>query len=737
MKNRILSLLLVLVLLVAVSAFAVDAVTYAAATEGMETVTGDLTFRCAHCKADVLFTEWDGTNGGGGLEVGHCYVPYNVTMTQNVDVSKLHLYIAADATVDTAGYTLTLNNTTTDATESELVITGTGKLLTTSAVSPITYTEQKGSVYLVGATIDVSGATARAAELLYADNSFVINTNGTVIGVSAAPDSAYEGGSIRVVGGTLTLTKGTITGGHAKLGGNVYVGNGGTFNMDGGTVSHGVVTYHGGNVYLASDDSSAKAKMTMDGGTVEAGQASKNGGNIGLNKVFNFTMNGGTLTANDSDGSTNGSANNGLNIAANSGGTSSYNGSVIALNGGTIAGTYTEDGGGVWFWYNTTSGVRTAARVGLRLGNVTFQNDTDYADIYTCNYGRVEVQEGYTNSVVITSNNSPTTATYDPVTIMNLTRVVHDGSYVDTGKVTMKYGENVYNLVGWNTSDGKYAMAVANAAIFDGASVVTPYATVADAIAATMTTGQYVKLYEDNATLALTQDTTVDFNGHTTTVTRNGYTLTGMDSQTDDYTAAGAATVTFTDGDPASINNVVELTIGGVTGTRKYLYLDGGFHRYYLSIDKTGLRSADNDGDKTNPGIMYNGVYRGDETVLANMTAYGVKLASTPYTYGTAPATTAKTEGKMLAVHGWLTEEYNAVALPAQAYITVAGETIYSTNTVSESLKTLTEGFVADYSAGNLADTFCSVLESMIDACKTIMEGFGWNVTLTKPEAAA
>ena len=317
MKRSLFSLLLVLVLLVAVSAFAVEATA----------------FDCPLCE-DEAFAEWDGVTG-----TGHWLVSADLSLAADVNVSDLHLYIAEGVALNTNGFTLKLENLEEGATESKLAIMGSGTISTTSAVSPITYTAQKGSVYLMGATIDVSGATARAAELVNTSNSFEIKANGKIIGVSASPSSSYEGGSIKVTAGTLTLTQGTITGGHAKYGGNVYVGAGGTFNMDGGTVSHGVVTYHGGNVYMVSTNSSAKAKLIMDGGTIEAGQAAKNGGNICLSTFITFTMNGGTITGNDSDGDNHGYANTqGLNIAILKGGSTSYSGCNVSLNGGTIAG---------------------------------------------------------------------------------------------------------------------------------------------------------------------------------------------------------------------------------------------------------------------------------------------------------------------------------------------------------------------------------------------------------------
>ena len=115
---------------------------------------------------------------------------------------------------------------------------------------------------------------------------------------------------VKVMGGTLNMNGGTITGNGVYNGGNgrgagVYVGNGGNFTMSGGTISGNAPSYNndfapnqGGGVYVDYGGS-----FTMTGGTIDNNRAISNGGGVyvagssGDDYVpGNFVKTGGTIT---------------------------------------------------------------------------------------------------------------------------------------------------------------------------------------------------------------------------------------------------------------------------------------------------------------------------------------------------------------------------------------------------------------------------------------------------------
>lgn len=128
------------------------------------------------------------------------------------------------------------------------------------------------------------------------DNGCVILVNGkltlTGSGTVKGGNTTGDGGGVYVEsGGTFTMGEGiTITGNSAERGGGVY--NGGTFNMDGGTISVNTATSTicgGGGVYNYGT-------FTMKDGTISDNTAIVYGGGVCNTKTF--TMEAGTITGN-------------------------------------------------------------------------------------------------------------------------------------------------------------------------------------------------------------------------------------------------------------------------------------------------------------------------------------------------------------------------------------------------------------------------------------------------------
>jgi hypothetical protein len=94
----------------------------------------------------------------------------------------------------------------------------------------------------------------------------------------------------RVNGGNLILLEGAII--RNAKGCGVYVDGGGTFTMNGGTISDNTTKYDGCGVNIAS------GTFTMNGGTISNNTANRNGGGVYLSIIANFYMTGGTISGN-------------------------------------------------------------------------------------------------------------------------------------------------------------------------------------------------------------------------------------------------------------------------------------------------------------------------------------------------------------------------------------------------------------------------------------------------------
>ena len=111
---------------------------------------------------------------------------------------------------------------------------------------------------------------------------------GTIVGgdVSAAGAANYGGGTVRLEGGTFTLLSGTVTGGKAALGGNIYVDQNSTATISGGTVRDGYAagmdssSGRGGNIYaLGAVNISGDARILKGYAQYGTGNSGR-GGNL-------------------------------------------------------------------------------------------------------------------------------------------------------------------------------------------------------------------------------------------------------------------------------------------------------------------------------------------------------------------------------------------------------------------------------------------------------------------------
>ena len=187
-----------------------------------------------------------------------------------------------------------------------------------------------GSVTLEDGITLTGCVTAGDGGAVYVNDGMFTMESGSKITNSSATKNVAMGGNGGGVfvgdHGTFTMNGGTISGNSANNGGGVYVSTGGTFTMNGGVIGgtgdEKNTAVCGGGVYVFTDGifnmsgnaqiqgNEATGKGTIDGG---GGVYVINGGN--------FTMSGGTISGN--------SANNG-------GGVYVYKGGEFTMSGGTI-----------------------------------------------------------------------------------------------------------------------------------------------------------------------------------------------------------------------------------------------------------------------------------------------------------------------------------------------------------------------------------------------------------------
>jgi len=253
---------------------------------------------------------------------------------------------------------------------SEAILASGGAITSWSALQ--TALNAGGTVTL---TQNVTASSTDSALTIGSGVTVTLDLKGFTVDRGLTSESPVDNGGyvIRVDGGSLTLKDtssghtGTITGGSnsnnssAKLGGGVSV-YGGTFVMDGGIITgnHGQVS-GGGGVYVIGSYSSSAA-FTMNGGEIKANTSQGVGGVI-VQDHATFTMNGGKIIGNSGGG---------VSVSADSNTNSSYNpnpaGGKFIMTGGEISG---HTGGGVGMTYYSGPAAAHAASFAMSGGSIT------------------------------------------------------------------------------------------------------------------------------------------------------------------------------------------------------------------------------------------------------------------------------------------------------------------------------------------------------------------------------
>ena len=198
-----------------------------------------------------------------------------------------------------------------------------------------------GNIYSSG-TVEISGGTIIGGQAKGTDatggnlylamtrNGATILTEVTMTGGTISGGKAKVGGNMQIHG-QFTMTGGTITGGEADSGATVRVFRPGNFVLDGGTVEGGTAKY-GGTFYLAGSVPTTTYKqtgtLTVKSGTISGGTATSTGGSIYITSFGELYVEGGTITGGTS-------TSQGGNIYVGSGTKDRV--SKLAISGGTIS----------------------------------------------------------------------------------------------------------------------------------------------------------------------------------------------------------------------------------------------------------------------------------------------------------------------------------------------------------------------------------------------------------------
>jgi len=281
-------------------------------------------------------------------------------------------------------------------------------LFTTSSSSSLTLGDGGNTIALWGG--NQPAATGRCGVYVSTSSTFVMNSGATIKDFK----SSTQGGGLYVVNGaTFDMRGGTIQGNSASYGGGVFVYGNGEIIMTGGTITGNSTTNmygSGGGVFLDSD---GVFTMSGTGSVISYNTSLYDGGGVYVLQQGRFVMNNGTIENNTAsvgagvlltDGGTmemnNGTVRN--NTATNDGGGICVgDNGHLDMNGGTIQNNTAAYGGGVYVADNGYLTMEGGARVTVSGNN----------DIYL-DQGSFDISANFTGSDTvarITPSNYATT----------------------------------------------------------------------------------------------------------------------------------------------------------------------------------------------------------------------------------------------------------------------------------------------------------------------------------------
>jgi len=438
--------------------------------------------------------------------------------------------------------------------------------------------------------LDLNGNTYTAAKRAFTVHG-TLNVQDTGSGgvLRGTAVNGKNGGTVYVNdGGTLKLAGGTVTcvpvdNAAISKGGVVYVAAGGEATVAGAAVSGGTAT-NGGNVYVSAD-----ASLTLADGSITGGTTTGNGGNVYTEGAF--TMTGGSVTG--------GTANYGGNIQVQ------YATASFTMAGGTVSGG-------------------------------TGKGSTATANVCTSTNSHFRMEGGYiAGSGAYIQGLATLTGSTDGQMVMKVKqsaqRLTIEGTY--TGMITLSDPDNTYavgsvvaKLSNANIGDATitlasmpefgYLAAEGNTLVLRQHPILAAvgdvnYIDLAEAIKAynKAEAGWLTVKTDDLAISGLTRDLYLDLNGCTVaSVDTGNHTLTVKDSATDDYLGETYGSIPAGTAYTAQANYLAVTEEGRVS-----------FHKYALDINFVTLKT-------TKAGLNYKCYIAGDQKVKEQVSEFGIAM---------------------------------------------------------------------------------------------------------------
>lgn len=489
-----------------------------------------------------------------------------------------------------------------------------------------------GEVVVAGGTI--TGGIANQGGNIYCKGALSIS-NGTIIAGQSKGSSACGGNlyvallahnTTKEAVPTVTMTGGTISGGKATNGGNIQ--NHGNITMTGGLISGGSATT-GGNIRLFRP-----GVFTLDGGTVEGGTATGNGGVFQVVGHTATTSYAQVATLNIKSGKIlGGSATNGGTIIVERFG-------VLNMEGGTIqGGTASEKGGCIYIYsqyadrdleVNISGGEIIAGTAALGEGIYITADSGAQAPVLTVSK---DTKLNGTGTGLYVNNASEVDVQFSQLSGAD-TLITVDAADKTAAFATADSDYAVYMISAQDGyvvsySDGSLSFFVDTtakvAAVYEGKTELARYSSLE---AASVAAGNgYIKLLADVKTdHILTGSVWIDLNGFDLSGITVAGKLYGMDSTTDQYSDANAGTLTATVTGDGQVILHHKTTARQAGSIKRYLTVQDGSN---YSFHRFYLGITKISLAPSSYGVGYKAEFYGDDAVkgvLAQTETFGYQL---------------------------------------------------------------------------------------------------------------